>query len=106
MATPSPKRKLVGEQRKRKKSENENVDNKLSIKQKATRLILPQSEIWIPPKSPYKLIQEDLYNEPWQLLIGTIFLNCTKGILKHLIMRGKGDNMGSKLFLCAKKIFY
>jgi len=34
---------------------------------------------WVPPRSPYNLIQEDLYHNPWQLLIATIFLNCTTG---------------------------
>lgn len=34
-------------------------------------------EKWIPPRSPYCLIQEDLYSDPWQLLIATIFLTKT-----------------------------
>ena len=34
---------------------------------------------WIPPKSPYGLIQESLYCNPWQLLISSIFLNKTCG---------------------------
>ncbi|KAF4521581.1 hypothetical protein B566_EDAN001301 [Ephemera danica] len=34
---------------------------------------------WIPPQSPYKLIQESLYHDPWKLLIATIFLNKTSG---------------------------
>ena len=32
-----------------------------------------------PPFSPYGLVQEQLYREPWQLLIATIFLNRTTG---------------------------
>ncbi|BES97173.1 unnamed protein product [Nesidiocoris tenuis] len=36
-------------------------------------------ENWVPPRSPYSLIQEDLYTEPWQLLIATIFLTKTRG---------------------------
>ncbi|KAL1140653.1 hypothetical protein AAG570_000583 [Ranatra chinensis] len=32
---------------------------------------------WIPPRSPYALIQEDLYSNPWQLLIATVFLTKT-----------------------------
>uniref|UniRef100_A0A1B6E861 HhH-GPD domain-containing protein n=1 Tax=Clastoptera arizonana TaxID=38151 RepID=A0A1B6E861_9HEMI len=46
---------------------------------------------WIPPRSPYALLQEDLFDRPWQLLIATIFLNKTKAkkavpyILKFLI---------------------
>lgn len=34
---------------------------------------------WIPPRSPYALLQEDLFDRPWQLLIATIFLTKTKG---------------------------
>ncbi|KAK3913097.1 Methyl-CpG-binding domain protein 4 [Frankliniella fusca] len=32
-----------------------------------------------PPRSPYNLIQEDLFHDPWQMLIATIFLNATSG---------------------------
>ena len=32
-----------------------------------------------PPSSPYGLVQEQLYSEPWKLLIATIFLNRTTG---------------------------
>ena len=34
---------------------------------------------YTPPKSPFKLIQEELYTDPWQLLVATIFLNKTGG---------------------------
>lgn len=34
---------------------------------------------WTPPKSPFNLVQESLYHDPWKLLIGTIFLNRTTG---------------------------
>lgn len=34
---------------------------------------------WVPPRSPYSLIQEDLFDKPWQLLIATIFLTKTSG---------------------------
>ena len=42
----------------------------------------PQSKLvpsWIPPKSPFNLIQESLFHDPWKLLIAAIFLNRTKG---------------------------
>ncbi len=32
-----------------------------------------------PPQSPYGLVQEQLYKEPWKLLVATIFLNKTTG---------------------------
>ncbi|ESO84369.1 hypothetical protein LOTGIDRAFT_196777 [Lottia gigantea] len=34
---------------------------------------------WTPPKSPFNLIQESLFHDPWKLLIATIFLNKTTG---------------------------
>lgn len=34
---------------------------------------------WVPPRSPYALIQEDLFHNPWQLLIATIFLTKVTG---------------------------
>ncbi|XP_060534219.1 methyl-CpG-binding domain protein 4-like [Cylas formicarius] len=33
--------------------------------------------IWVPPKSPHNLLEEDLYYDPWALLVATIFLNKT-----------------------------
>lgn len=33
-----------------------------------------------PPSSPFGLVQEQLYKEPWKLLVATIFLNRTTGI--------------------------
>nr|CAD7267086.1 unnamed protein product [Timema shepardi] len=36
---------------------------------------------WIPPRSPYQLIQENYYDNPWQLLVATIFLQRTQGQL-------------------------
>lgn len=40
---------------------------------------------WIPPRSPYALIQEDLFHNPWQLLIATIFLTKVTG--KYLFIQ-------------------
>ncbi|TRZ01212.1 hypothetical protein DNTS_004390, partial [Danionella cerebrum] len=34
---------------------------------------------WTPPRSPFKLIQETLFHDPWKLLVATIFLNKTRG---------------------------
>lgn len=34
---------------------------------------------YVPPKSPYNLVQESLYKDPWKLLVATIFLNRTSG---------------------------
>ncbi|XP_054901997.1 methyl-CpG-binding domain protein 4 isoform X2 [Poeciliopsis prolifica] len=34
---------------------------------------------WTPPQSPFNLIQETLFHDPWKLLVATIFLNKTSG---------------------------
>jgi len=33
---------------------------------------------WIPPKSPYDLLQEQLYQDPWKIFVCCIFCNLTK----------------------------
>ncbi len=32
---------------------------------------------WIPPKSPHGLIQEDLWPDPWKILVACLLLNLT-----------------------------
>ena len=49
------------------------------IKIKRLKCTRQHFKTWVPPKSPYNLIQESLYNNPWQLLVATIFLNKTQG---------------------------
>ncbi|XP_058640865.1 methyl-CpG-binding domain protein 4 isoform X1 [Onychostoma macrolepis] len=34
---------------------------------------------WTPPRSPFNLVQETLFHDPWRLLVATIFLNKTSG---------------------------
>ena len=34
---------------------------------------------WEPPESPYDLVQERYYQDPWKLLIGTILLSKPPG---------------------------
>ncbi|XP_068996926.1 methyl-CpG-binding domain protein 4 [Embiotoca jacksoni] len=34
---------------------------------------------WTPPRSPFNLIQETLFHNPWKLLVATVFLNKTSG---------------------------
>lgn len=45
---------------------------------------------WIPPKSPFNLVQETLFHDPWKLLVATIFLNRTAGIfyVLEVFLRG------------------
>lgn len=33
---------------------------------------------WIPPRSPYSLIQEDIFPDEWLMLIVCMMLNCTR----------------------------
>ena len=35
---------------------------------------------WIPPKSPYGLIQEQLWQDPWKIFVACIFCNLTKRV--------------------------
>ena len=35
---------------------------------------------WIPPKSPYNLIQETLWKDPWKIFVACIFCNLTKRV--------------------------
>jgi len=46
-------------------------------KDKVKRIKLHSKPVWIPPKSPFDLVQEKLYTQPWKLLVATIFLNKT-----------------------------
>jgi len=41
------------------------------------RIVLHPKPAWIPPKSPFDLVQEKLFSQPWKLLVATIFLNKT-----------------------------
>ncbi|XP_063436009.1 uncharacterized protein DDB_G0283697-like [Mytilus trossulus] len=63
-----------------KPTENEEVMSKYF----SSGRFMPRPELhrdvkWTPPKSPFNLVQESLYHDPWKLLIGTIFLNRTTG---------------------------
>ena len=36
--------------------------------------------MWNPPKSPYNLIQEQLWQDPWKIFVACIFCNLTKRV--------------------------
>lgn len=38
---------------------------------------------WTPPRSPFNLVQETLFHDPWKLLVATVFLNKTSGRIQH-----------------------
>ncbi|XP_038054571.1 methyl-CpG-binding domain protein 4-like isoform X2 [Patiria miniata] len=40
----------------------------------------PTGKKWTPPKSPFNLVQESLFHDPWKLLVATMFLNRTTGV--------------------------
>lgn len=35
---------------------------------------------WVPPRSPYNLIQEHLWEDPWKIFVACIFCNLTKRV--------------------------
>ena len=35
---------------------------------------------WIPPRSPYNLIQEQLWEDPWKIFVACIFCNLTRRV--------------------------
>lgn len=36
--------------------------------------------MWIPPQSPYNLIQEHLWQDPWKIFVACIFCNLTRRV--------------------------
>lgn len=36
--------------------------------------------MWKPPRSPYNLIQEQLWHDPWKIFVACIFCNLTKRV--------------------------
>ena len=36
--------------------------------------------MWVPPSSPYCLIQEQLWKDPWKIFVACIFCNLTKRV--------------------------
>ena len=39
-----------------------------------------EHDVWIPPRSPYNLIQEHLWNDPWRIFVACIFCNLTRRV--------------------------
>ena len=44
---------------------------------------------WTPPRSPYNLVQESLFHDPWKLLVATVFLNRTTGAVSFRRKEGR-----------------
>lgn len=42
-------------------------------------LSCPRQAKWAPPPSPYSLIQESIYEDPWRVLVACMLLNRTSG---------------------------
>ena len=40
----------------------------------------PREALWHPPASPYGLLEEVLYEDPWKLLVACMLLNVTSGL--------------------------
>ena len=43
--------------------------------------VVKRDTSWVPPRSPFNLVQENLFHDPWKLLVATIFLNRTTGCI-------------------------
>lgn len=43
----------------------------------------PRVSLWEPPQSPFGLIEEQLFNDPWKLLVACILLNKTSVVQVH-----------------------
>jgi hypothetical protein len=39
----------------------------------------PRLSLWVPPQSPFSLIEEQLHDNPWKLLVACMLLNKTTG---------------------------
>ncbi|KAK3540106.1 hypothetical protein QTP70_025796 [Hemibagrus guttatus] len=70
----SPVRNTQGEKRRTSPYFKRKNDGLTPPKRKAFRK-------WTPPRSPFNLVQETLFHDPWKLLVATIFLNRTSGKL-------------------------
>lgn len=49
----------------------------------ASPVVNPRVCLWTPPQSPYSLIEEVLYDDPWKLLVACMLLNKTSGKQVH-----------------------
>ncbi|XP_039655815.1 methyl-CpG-binding domain protein 4 isoform X3 [Perca fluviatilis] len=63
-------------------SQNDDLRCLTAYKSSSSSLSPPRRKAfkkWTPPRSPYNLVQETLFHDPWKLLVATIFLNKTSG---------------------------
>lgn len=57
-------------------TDNKNVSNQFTtLKQVHSGLKQPVLERWIPPQSPYNLVEESLGGNPWKVLVTSFFMN-------------------------------
>ncbi|KAB7502987.1 Methyl-CpG-binding domain protein 4 [Armadillidium nasatum] len=90
------RKSLIKSETKRKKSPV--IKNETTKLSKKTKSLIISSEgltkkkmkkaSWVPPKSPFNLFQENLFQNPWQLLIGSILYKLSEN----------ADIPGQKLF--------
>jgi len=52
-------------------------DRRPSAVRKIIRKKKDRAKAFVPPKSPFGLLEEELYSDPWKLLVGCLFLNKT-----------------------------
>ena len=63
----------------------------------------PKAAKWSPPKSPFNLLQETLYPDPWKLLLSTIFTGKVTG---KFISSFQFSNLNTSIFLLDKEKVY
>lgn len=88
--TPHRRRALTTEPADRETRSREHRLRSLAEKRKTSPYFSGRSEAlsapkrkafrkWTPPRSPFNLVQETLFHDPWKLLVATVFLNRTSG---------------------------
>ena len=63
----------------------------------------PRVSLWEPPQSPYGLIEEQLFGNPWKLLVACILLNKTSviqvALAVYVILANIADAVSSFLMI-------
>ncbi len=57
----------------------------------------PRVSMWEPPQSPYSLIEEELFGNPWRLLVACILLNKTSIVQVSVLQTRPSPQGGSQV---------
>ena len=75
-AVAAPRHKIAMLKRSTKRSSTKKSSKTRAFAQQGQE---PRTALWHPPASPYGLIEEYLYEDPWKLLVACMLLNVTAG---------------------------